>query len=88
MLILEWFSVVKWLFTTKSLFFNEFLRGLLDLRGKTIIMRCLHAVLKHNLSPDFLRTYQCMRGTVEHKDKDLLATNVELTDSFILNFSP
>jgi len=43
--------------TRNHCFFIAFLRGLRDLRGKTIIMRCLHAVLKHRSSPDFLRTY-------------------------------
>jgi len=51
---------------TRSHFFIAFLRGLCDLRGKTIIMRCLHAVLKHRSSPDFLRTYQWRsRGSMQ-----------------------
>jgi len=42
---------------TRSHFFIAFLRSLRDFRAKTIIMLCLHAVLKHRPSPDFLRTY-------------------------------
>ena len=43
---------------TRSYYFNAFLRDLRDLCGKTVIMRCLHAVMKHGSFPDFLRTYR------------------------------
>jgi hypothetical protein len=48
-----------------------------DHRGKAIIKKCLHATLKHNACPDFLRSYENRSCQLEmNNEKQLTSEHI------------